>query len=176
MTCIPCNAPCNKCIQHPSTCSTCLTGNLFRNTCPDNCPVGYYAENNVCKTCSYDCAACLGLSTTCISCPETKRILFDGKCYQTCPVPLVNGKCPNVCPSGYFTQAVNGNCLKCNSRCRTCENDADRCTSCQIGVSSNGACVTACPANTLNVNGNCLPCAEGCNGCQSTVTQCSACR
>jgi proprotein convertase subtilisin/kexin type 5 len=175
MTCLACNSPCGNCTQHPSKCLNCLSGSFFEFGCVESCPTGTFSENKTCKYCSFECAACLGSSNTCIACPDN-QYLFEGKCHAKCPIPLVNGKCPNLCPTGYFTQVGSGNCLKCNDRCRTCDGAADRCTSCQSGFASNGACVTACPANTLNVNGNCVACAEGCNGCRNTISECSACQ
>lgn len=158
MTCLACNSPCGTCTQHPSKCLTCLSGNFFEFGCVDSCPVGTYSENKTCKYCAFECAACLGSANTCIACPDG-QYLFEAKCYAKCPIPLVNGKCPNLCPAGYFTQAANGNCVKCSDKCKSCDGAADKCTSCASGVASNGVCVPSCPANTLSVNGNCVPCA-----------------
>lgn len=157
MTCLGCNSPCGTCTQHPSKCLTCLSGNFFEFGCVDSCPVGTYSENKTCKYCAFECASCLGSANTCIACPDG-QYLFEAKCYAKCPIPLVGGKCPNLCPSGFFTQAANGNCVKCSDKCKSCDGSADKCTSCTSGVASNGVCITSCPANSLNVNGNCVPC------------------
>lgn len=175
MTCLPCNAPCGNCTQHPSKCLTCLSGNFFEFGCVESCPVGTFSENKICKYCSFECAACLGSANTCIACPDG-QYLFEGKCFAKCPIPLVNGKCPNLCPSGYFTQVGSGNCIKCSDKCTSCDGAADRCTACASGVASNGACVTSCPAGTVNINGNCKACSEGCSACSGAVDKCTTCQ
>ncbi len=119
MTCLSCNSPCSTCTQHPSKCLTCVSGNYFEFGCVDSCPVGTYSENKTCKYCAFECASCLGSANTCISCPDG-QYLFEGKCYAKCPIALINGKCPNLCPSGFFTQAANGNCIKCSDKCKSC--------------------------------------------------------
>ncbi len=82
--------------------------------------------------------------------------MFEGNCYTTCPVALVNGRCPNICPIGYYTQG--NSCLKCNSQCTTCKDNADYCMSCVSGVANNGVCVSTCPSNKISLNGNCVSC------------------
>lgn len=68
-TCIACNSPCGNCVQHPSKCLTCITGNYFEFACHDTCPVGTFNNNGICEYCSFECAACLGSSNTCVLCP-----------------------------------------------------------------------------------------------------------
>ncbi len=48
--CVACNAPCETCVQHPSKCLTCLSGqgNFYQYQCLASCPTGTYANNGVC--------------------------------------------------------------------------------------------------------------------------------
>ncbi len=71
----------------------------------------------------------------------------------------MNGRCPNVCPNGFFMANTTNSCLKCSDRCVTCRDSADFCIACVSGVANNGQCISSCPSNRINVNGNCLPCA-----------------
>lgn len=147
MKCLPCNLPCKNCVQHPSKCLTCHSGNFFEYKCLDVCPIGTFSDNGICKFCSFKCKACLGSEDTCIACSKGK-FLFNGACLSTCPIELIKGKCPNRCPNGYFTTS-DGSCLRCSPKCTSCADKADFCTKCRSGVSFNGICVPSCPSNSF---------------------------
>lgn len=146
-SCVPCNAPCATCTEHPSKCTTCSSccGSLFNFQCLTSCPVGTYSVNGTCQYCSYSCATCLGSNTTCTSCPSGK-VLYNGICYDKCPYVMIAGICTFNCARGLYKTPVN-TCLACDATCASCENHPKNCTSCVTGFSLNGTCVKACPIN-----------------------------
>lgn len=55
----------------------------------------------------------------------------DNYCY-TCENGffLYEGDCINTCPDGTFYDNVNLTCDSCDSSCKTCEDNATKCISC----------------------------------------------
>jgi hypothetical protein len=61
----------------------------------------------------------------------------------------------------------NGNCMKCPSKCATCESSV-KCLTCESNLSINqnsGLCGTVCPPGQFDNNGTCAPCSTNCATC-----------
>ena len=139
--CVPCNSPCQTCMNHPSFCTSCQIGMGYLQTsaadqgCVQSCNDGTFASNGVCQVCDFSCATCLGSATNCISCPNN-QILYQGGCWTTCPAILLqstgtgSATCVNSCPDGFYKVSATA-CAPCSPQCTTCSNGPDNCTSCQ---------------------------------------------
>lgn len=83
---------------------------------------------------------------------------------------------PNNKP-GNFGNTTNRQCQACSTKCKTCVDNADKCTSCPSGASLyNDLCLSVCPVYTYSdPSGYCLPCGTDCETCTSN-TQCTLCK
>ena len=106
--CLPCNAPCLTCNEHPSQCTSCSAccGSLFNKECLTSCPVGTFSSEGACKFCSFNCASCIGTNNTCTACPVGK-ILYNAACYDKCPFIMIGGICTFNCAAGLYKKNIN---------------------------------------------------------------------
>ncbi|ESU42884.1 Variant-specific surface protein, partial [Giardia duodenalis] len=187
-----CRTPhCQTCTgegQEGEACTACATGYYLTPTgqCVDKCDKlgGYYADNNVCKPCSPECASCSTAGANkCLSCPAGKVLKYTddtkpndgGSCVdecktntggcETCGAVIGGSKYCSKC--GDASQApLNGNCAANTARTKFCTN------------ASNGAC-TQCANNYFLLDGGCYetsrqPGSQVCTTADSNG-QCSQC-
>ncbi len=116
-----CNSSCVSCSGSLSTqCSSCGTNK--------------YLSNGSCLACDTSCLTCTTSSTTCTSCTN---ILYNSKCYTTCPTGLYSATVSSVLT-----------CLACNSNCLTCSTTSTYCTTCPTAsYLSNNTCIFTCLCN-----------------------------
>ncbi|ESU40637.1 Variant-specific surface protein [Giardia duodenalis] len=188
--CVPCSiADCASCDKE-NVCAACDNNKYLTPTgqCVDSCDKlgGYYADNNVCKPCSPECASC---STTgagkCLSCPAGKVLKYTsesdisggGSCVDECKTGAggcadcgaVIGGSKYCSRCGDASQApLNGNCAA-NARTAFCDTiTAGACTQCANGyfLLDNGCYKTdrqpgsqVCTA--ADTTGKCTQCANG---------------
>lgn len=101
--------------------------------------------------CDPSCLTCDGSnSSSCLTCPDGSY-LFSGECVSECPVgtfPLDNNNTCLGTPCGL--QRVLTLEADCDLSCRTCENSADTCTSCNPGTYLfQSTCSSTCPDGTF---------------------------
>ena len=167
------------------------------------CIEGYKPSGKECvldKDCPENCLDCN--DTACIKC-NTGYYLNEGKCQEHCP----NGKSPNsnnecqYCNkqscSKFETDSCDCNeckestylkdkdCYECGSSCKTCEEEATKCTSCQEGIRflEDNKCYECGDGNcqTKENNCKCTSCKSGffLNSfykCESCIANCATCK
>ena len=167
------------------------------------CIEGYKPSGKECvldKDCPENCLDCN--DTACIKC-NTRYYLNEGKCQEHCP----NGKSPNSnnecqycnkqlcskfttdscdcieCKESTFLK--NKECYKCNSSCKTCEEEATKCTSCQEGIRflEDNKCYECGDGNCQSKENNCkcISCKSGfylnsAYQCESCIANCATCK
>lgn len=122
-----------------------------------------YYQTRECKCgCSDFCHVCGKTEATCASCQPSipNRVL------------ALNQTCVARCDPGQYVSRQdedNWKCLMCSSNCRTCENSAVNCLSCNAGmVLQENLCVEARGSVTLVCGAMC----RTCSGSASTCTSC----
>uniref|UniRef100_UPI003AAD4103 proprotein convertase subtilisin/kexin type 6 n=1 Tax=Centroberyx gerrardi TaxID=166262 RepID=UPI003AAD4103 len=162
----PCNSECGDqgCdgpdADHCLNCIHFSLGSLKSGrTCVSHCPLGYYEDPAArrCRRCYKGCEKCVGRSAT--ECHTCRRGLY---------LNTLNSTCTDTCPSRYFTDDIQRQCLKCHETCMRCLRDADRCTSCSKGYSLAGmTCVPECANGTFFhlEEMKCSPCHSSCWTC-----------
>jgi len=153
--CIECSVPgCEECERGPDTCTECLDGYVFQNgkceqpvpNCDDyengrceECIDGYYLKDQQCLKISDD---------------NCRRYDENGVCVQCFgPYKPVNGVCTSSeaqviehcieydddefeceeCEVGYAVDKSEKNCIKCDAKCKTCEDYPTKCETCNEG-------------------------------------------
>ncbi|KAL4459616.1 hypothetical protein ABPG73_011453 [Tetrahymena malaccensis] len=109
--CQKCDNSCLTCKNDPKNCIACAS-NFYpliitqqQNTynCYQNCPDGYYLNNNQCQICDQSCSTCVNSSKNCKQCAQdyfpiyiTSSTTFA--CYWTCPngYQLTNLSCSQI--------------------------------------------------------------------------------
>ena len=128
---IECVVPCKSCagLTQKSVCTSCHEPGttdiwperpyLLDYDCYQECPVGYYADQNYnCQACHWECGTCSDYYT-CLTCSETSdyEYFYQNKCYEDCPVSTYQDR--------------DDNCAACNSPCRECTGPENgECTAC----------------------------------------------
>lgn len=122
----------------------------FKSKCLLACPVStYQGEDKICHNCEGDCEVC----TSSDSCSKCKNGF------------LINGKCVDFCPKGFFPQYNPNICTKCCTRCTECSY-INICSECKEGkFLFNDLCIKQCPESTFEKDGKCLHCPERCALC-----------
>ncbi|ESU39868.1 Variant-specific surface protein, partial [Giardia duodenalis] len=155
--CVECTAVgCAKCSDE-GVCAACDNGKHLTPTgqCVDSCEKlgGYYADNNVCKPCSPECASCTAAGADkCLSCPAGKALKYTdetsisggGSCVDECKVNT--GSCTDcgatIGGSKYCSRCstsseypVNGVCKASTARANECKTPDNKggCTTCAAG-------------------------------------------
>ena len=182
-TSCPCHSSCEQsqgCWGPSSTqCILCAVVEV-NSTCVDNCesqPNTYIdVSSRTCVECDSECINCTGLASNCTQC---RNVIFEGQCRAECPTTHYED---------------NGECLPCNSNCRTngvvgpiCSGPSNMfglanngCNECNVylfqatnGSVSNYTCVDVCVGGYEEVNSDPSP---QCNDCNSACTECSGAR
>ena len=118
--------------------STCNTSN------------GYFLDMSdaakACGKCSANCKTCIGSSENCSSC-SADLFLNDTK------IGNATHNCALFCLEGFFVDAETQKCLKCDSKCFSCEGSKENCTSCAKKFLHLSKCVDKCPDGSLILQG-----------------------
>jgi len=93
--CLPCQDPCQNCLNA----TNCLSCRLGSNP---------FFENGACVGCISSCDTCNGTKSNCTSCSVTKGFPY-----------LLNNTCLLNCPSKYYNDPL-GICSACISPCESC--------------------------------------------------------
>lgn len=131
----------------------------------DTCPPDSYQQGSFCFKCHPDCETCTGLGNlACLSCklpPSTLNYLYQGRCYDICPVltepqgrSCVSYSCHDTCltcsgsainkcetcPENRFKTSMN-TCQSCHQECLTCDGGLNTdCLSCGVqGIGGNAS-------------------------------------
>jgi len=166
---IECHQSCLECrIGSKSGCTMCNSGKFLNNgACEKECPIGFFANGQVCEMCISPCLTCRGL----------------GNCIDCIPpffMNLATRNCLLECPNGMYGDEITRTCKVCDSTCAKCNGPTDNdCTGCVLGFNldnvekNTGHCVEkACLENTyLSINkdtqtAECLPCDNSCKTCK----------
>ncbi|ELP91148.1 hypothetical protein EIN_480170 [Entamoeba invadens IP1] len=146
----------NSCVKSEE--EHCEQQNAFGCT---RCEDSYYFNmaTKRCEKCDENCMTCFETSTQCLSCYYSSY-LTNYKCISN---DNLKEKCSQfaskssgcvVCKNSYYRVGLD--CLKCNEKCLTCNN--------------NEQCLTCNSTNFKTINNDCLP-QSGINGCKDKVTQ-----
>ncbi|KAL4476576.1 hypothetical protein ABPG74_010309 [Tetrahymena malaccensis] len=179
---------CLKCSDTFSNCESCDSQSCIQcsssypiynqntKSCLTQCPPGYYENQKTCKKClSQNCQTCDSQnSNICLSCIENSSFPF-----------LSNGKCVDICPSGYGPQ--NGVCQQCSKIYQECQDcNASGCISCknnQKYLHKSLGCFSQCEEGFYNDSTGsireCKKCQTNsdCIICQaSNPTRCQVCK
>ncbi|ESU40371.1 Variant-specific surface protein [Giardia duodenalis] len=187
--CVDCAAVgCAKCSDE-GVCVECSTDKLTPTAqCVDSCDKlgGYYADGNVCKPCSPECASCSTAGNNkCLSCPAGKVLKYidetkpneGGICVDECKVNTggcadcgaVIGGSRYCSKCGDASQApLNGDCAANTAKTKFCTTVKDgACTQCKSGYFLlDGGCyqTTRQPGSQVCTqagnNGQCTKCAN----------------
>ena len=187
-----------------SACGACSGGFfLFRGGCysqtgTPGSEICTAAEGGKCTTCKTEGnyifqnrAATVTLGNECILCSDATDkngvtgVANCNKC--TAPSGNTGSATCSACQDGYYLNDADKTCKPCNG-CATCENAADRCTSCPEGkyLKSDNTCVDAgkCDQGTYadKQSGECKACSTidaNCGACKYNATvskpQCTDC-
>ena len=127
------------------------------SSCLKQCPIGYFANERVCKLCDEKCLVCFGSRSNCSICAEGFHLTLNGTCVVSCP-------------AGQYV-AADSRCLVCNSSCATCEGSDENCTSCRSPYLLEGnrcvscippmlrkgrECVSSCPPDMYRKDHTCV--------------------
>nr|XP_009671309.1 PREDICTED: proprotein convertase subtilisin/kexin type 5-like [Struthio camelus australis] len=122
-----------KCIERPSNCDSCDKNKCgscnkgfyhLGGICVSECGAGFFRDDisRECEACHRSCAMCVGYSyENCTGCKNNFQ-LSCGQCLNPRNVP----------PNGKFWSAKK-QLQSCDPSCRTCDKDANVCTSCPEG-------------------------------------------
>ena len=219
--CEVCEDKCEECSGSADKCTSCKSsfkplyeqeGSSIISDCVENCGDKQYAKGDACYRCDESCKTCTG-SEACETCEDQQFINSGGKC-EACdpkcascsvtatactlcaagfkPVYDENSAitdCVASCPDGTYDDGEA--CRPCDSKCKTCNSEASKCTVCADGFkivySDSGATVIgncieeaeACPDGTFESEGetlSCIPCTphHNCLLCTDAAS-CSAC-
>ncbi|XP_067939674.1 furin-like [Watersipora subatra] len=138
------------------------------NLCVESCEDGYYIQVDddvhMCKRCFRQCKTCAGGGIDmCTSC--TDDFLLDNE-----------GHCVEECPSGYFANEQDRECVACKDNCTSCAS-LDTCLVCDDAFDLvGGECMQKCDSREYrDKNRQCISCEdELCVVC-SAANECKAC-
>ncbi|KCV67814.1 TKL protein kinase [Fonticula alba] len=167
--CQPCDPACAAC-NGPTDgdCWRCRGGLLQGGACVQACAAGHVAMSERCLACHVSCAECSG-------------VRFD-QCLGACPAGLLAfpagaspKQCVPSCPGNFF--ASDAGCTACPADCQYCPAGPDTCSRCSRSkLLSKGACVSVCPAGSLDDRVQCYTCDGSCATCHGPGPQhCLAC-
>ena len=170
--CQMCSEHCSECSpSDPSICITCIDGfDLWDtdNTCIKPCPPHYTSIAGKCVKCVDD---------NCIQCTSNIEQCEPGGCVK--PMLVLNGKCVERCPDGYYE--LDHVCNKCDDvkHCKECYPlDPSRCKKChpeyplyKYKCQPNGKCPDGW---FIDSNYECQPCSSHCMQCDS-IKRCNKC-
>merc|ERR1712142_1029027 len=152
--CSACHASCLTC-KGPQfvDCLSCASpAFLHKGKCVQKCPKSTYPdqEENHCQECDASCKACNapGGDIDCTSCYQG-HVLFRGVCLS------------GLCGTGYYQDANDKKCKKCDDSCLTCKGPGPgNCVTCQPGPYAlhrpTSKCVPCCMPNTFDKDACCI--------------------
>ncbi|XP_029295190.1 proprotein convertase subtilisin/kexin type 5-like [Cottoperca gobio] len=162
--CQPCDKLCHRCSGLGK--DLCLSCNephfLLNNTCVQECPVGYYAEDKderVCERCHFSCKSCVGRhSLQCVNC---KSGFFKQ-----------GSSCVETCSESHFGNTTTMACEQCDPSCSQCWGRGNRnCLNCRedyVYLRQRGQCLQSCPSSYYQHRH-----AKTCHKCHPTCKTCS---
>ncbi|KAM4678591.1 uncharacterized protein O3C94_010455 [Discoglossus pictus] len=172
--CVDCHPSCEECNGYESyECTECgidpdgTERFLYRSRCKVHCPRGFYPEQDTytCELCPLNCDLCTN-ANICQKCKGNYK-LQNGACYAM------------QCLQGQVEDPDTGECLDCESGCKTCAADAPEiCISCLEGYFLyHHQCLRHCPLKTYEDRGRklCFACLSWCLTCKNE-TYCSSCQ
>nr|XP_005987835.1 PREDICTED: proprotein convertase subtilisin/kexin type 5-like [Latimeria chalumnae] len=164
--CIDCHPSCEECNgQELFECTKCGIDEegserfLYLGRCKLHCPRGFYQDHkkHSCEACMANCDLCTG-TETCAKCKGNYK-LQNGVCQIT------------QCEEGQVENPENGECLDCDSGCKTCSaDDPELCSSCLEGYFLyRYQCRRRCPQKYYEDRGRrmCLACPLSCVECKN---------
>lgn len=106
----------------------------------------------MCLRCPLSCEKCTTDGKTCLTCPSYRTAVSNSDYGVTCS-----------CVEGYFDDADNDKCLKCNVLCKYCSTVYNHCTFCYDGYNLTDAYT-------------CEQCSDqNCKVCDVSLDKCSEC-
>ncbi|ESU44011.1 Variant-specific surface protein [Giardia duodenalis] len=163
--CVDCAAAgCAKCSDE-GVCLQCSADKYLTPTaqCVDSCDKlgGYYADGNVCKPCSPECASCTAAGADkCLSCPAGKALKYTdetsisggGSCVDECKVNT--GSCTDcgatIGGTKYCSRCSTSSEYPVNGVCKASTARANECTT----PDNKGGCTT-CASGYFLLDGGC---------------------
>ncbi|XP_043934615.1 proprotein convertase subtilisin/kexin type 6 [Protopterus annectens] len=139
--------------------------------CVNSCPPGFFGDNSTqkCRRCHKVCEACTGRSQNdCTSCKKWYYHLQQDHL-----------SCVLTCPSGFYGDERQRQCLQCASNCSKCNESPETCTECKAGFRLIGTiCVPDCNPGSFVSLGEvtCDWCPQSCFSCTFSWTkECAYC-
>ncbi|ELP85489.1 hypothetical protein EIN_040830 [Entamoeba invadens IP1] len=119
---------CKRC-SDGETCDMCsgiMNLEFNKKKCSNDCPIGYFADNQKCLKCDDKCNKCQALDV-CDECNENFKFKVEGKCYNECPEHYFEGNdmC-NKCSNNYQTPCNTTECEKCTAPQNKTKNGVDK--------------------------------------------------
>ncbi|KAM6954410.1 proprotein convertase subtilisin/kexin type 5-like [Aplochiton taeniatus] len=171
-----CPPSCHRCSgPHKDQCLSCNALLFLLNmTCVDECPVGYYGDqedqdSRVCERCHHSCVSCVGRhSVECVTCkPELFKL---GKA------------CVESCGDSHYGDGSTGLCERCDPSCGVCKGrGVEDCLTCRDGylyLKQWGRCLKTCPDNFYHDTWekSCRRCHPTCKTCNNEgAISCQSC-
>ncbi|XP_063223097.1 furin-like protease 2 isoform X2 [Bacillus rossius redtenbacheri] len=152
----------------PAQCVRCRNHRID-TTCVAACPPRSFPDRSgACRACHESCETCAGAGQdSCLTCAAGHLRITD------------LAVCLQQCPEGYFQVTDKDECVPCEPNCASCQERADRCTSCDHHlVLFGGRCRAACPARTYETEDySCQPCDASCETCTGAgADRCVTCQ
>ncbi|XP_013870055.1 extracellular matrix organizing protein FRAS1 [Austrofundulus limnaeus] len=162
-----CHTDCLSCSGSPDHCETCRDPKAFLHLgrCLSVCPVGFYAEGQLCAACQPSCATCSS-RLDCLSCGPQLPLLSPDRT-----------RCLAACPPGSY-QRDHTHCHRCEESCSECGGPSRQdCLSCSdpAALLKDGVCVSDCGAGFYNQDGVCSACDPSCASCFPDAPKCMSC-
>uniref|UniRef100_A0A8D3DY87 Proprotein convertase subtilisin/kexin type 5b n=1 Tax=Scophthalmus maximus TaxID=52904 RepID=A0A8D3DY87_SCOMX len=174
--CRQCHKLCHRCSgPGKDNCLNCKEPHfLLNSTCVQQCPVGYYAEDEderVCERCHFTCQSCVGRHS--VQCRTCKPGYFKQ-----------GSSCVETCSESHFGNTTTRVCERCDPSCSQCWGRGSRnCLSCRqdyVYLRQWGRCLKSCPQTHYHDtrSNNCLRCHPTCKTCSGKETgalECQSC-
>uniref|UniRef100_A0A8D3C3B0 Proprotein convertase subtilisin/kexin type 5b n=1 Tax=Scophthalmus maximus TaxID=52904 RepID=A0A8D3C3B0_SCOMX len=166
--CRQCHKLCHRCSgPGKDNCLNCKEPHfLLNSTCVQQCPVGYYAEDEderVCERCHFTCQSCVGRHS--VQCRTCKPGYFKQ-----------GSSCVETCSESHFGNTTTRVCERCDPSCSQCWGRGSRnCLSCRqdyVYLRQWGRCLKSCPQTHYHDtrSNNCLRCHPTCKTCSGKET------
>ena len=151
--CKICDGNCLTCVGHAKKCTSCKPDRkLVTSRC--ECAVNEYRVGDLCRPCHPSCLSCSGPGeSACTRCGTKVNELEKGNS-KNVSLFLHSGECTSICHHGFYGDAADHKCKKCNKDCSTCVGPLNnQCLVCSHGLyrdgSPTGRCVSTCPQGKL---------------------------